>query len=289
MTAVFDTGAVGVWGAVLFGVFVWWFSTGAILWLATRPGRWPEYATVAAAPLAAAAVIGLERAGTDLSPWGAFEAFSCAILVWGWFELAFLSGVILGPSRAECPPGVDGWDRFRAAWRALSHHEIGLLLAFLLLVALVWEQPNRFGLYTFAVLFFARISAKLNVFLGVANITEEFLPPAVRHLKSFFRRRPINVFFPFGVMGLNFATAFCMERAYAAPAGSGAEAGFVLVATLCALALVEHWVMVLPVQDAALWRWLLPQEKRAPRKGGETTRRAGALSAEGRADRRAAQ
>ncbi|MEM6438183.1 MAG: putative photosynthetic complex assembly protein PuhE [Pseudomonadota bacterium] len=257
--------ALGVSGAILFGVFVWWFSTGAILWMATRPGRWPEYATVATAPVAAAAVIGLERAGGDVSPMGAFEAFSCAILVWGWFELAFLSGLILGPSKAECPPGLTGWSRFRAAWRALSHHELALLAAMVLLIGLVWDQENRFGLFTFAVLFTARISAKINVFLGVPHITEEFLPPAVRHLRSFFRRGPMTVAFPISVGLLNFATAIWLERAYAAPAGSGAEAGYVLVATLSLLALVEHWVMVLPVKDAALWRWLLPDEKRRPR------------------------
>ena len=27
------------------------------------------------------------------------------------------------------------------------------------------------------------------------------------------------------------------------------------------MALLEHWVMVLPIPDAKLWRWMLPQEK----------------------------
>ena len=253
----------GTGSAILFGIFVWWFSTGAILWLATRPGRWPAWATVWTAPVAVAAVAGLWRAGGDASPWGAFEAFSCAILIWGWFELAFLSGLVLGPSRRPCPPGLTGWPRFVAAWRALAHHELGLAAALLTLTALSWDEPNRFGAYTFAVLFFARISAKLNVFLGVPNLTEEFLPPAVSHLKTFFARGPANPLHPVTVMALGFATMFLAQRAYVAPSDSGAEAGFVLISTLAGLALVEHLTMVLPVQDAALWRWALPEEKRA--------------------------
>ncbi len=253
----------GTGGAILFGIFVWWFSTGAILWMATRPGRWPALATVLTAPVAAAAVAGLWRAAGDVSPWGAFEAFSCAILIWGWFELAFLSGLVLGPSKAPCPPELTGWPRFVAAWRALAHHELGLAAAMLILLALSWDGENRFGLYTFAVLFFARISAKLNVFLGVPNLTEEFLPPAVSHLKSFFARGPANALHPVTVAALGFATMFLAQRAYVAPGQSGAEAGFVLISTLAALALVEHLTMVLPVRDAALWRWALPEDKRA--------------------------
>lgn len=253
----------GTGGAILFGIFVWWFSTGAILWAATRPGRWPAAATYVTFPVAVAAVLGLIRAGGETDPWGAFEAFSCAILLWGWFELAFLSGVVLGPVRTPCPPGLAGWARFRAAWRALAHHELALAAALLLLTALAWNADNRIGLYTFAVLFFARISAKLNVFLGVPNITEEFLPSAVAHLKSFFNRGPANALHPVTVAALGFVTLFLAQRAFVAPAGSGAEVGFILISTLCALALVEHLTMVLKVGDAALWRWALPEDKRA--------------------------
>lgn len=253
----------GTGGAILFGIFVWWFSTGAILWLATRPGRWPAIATLLTAPIAAAAAVGLWRAAGDPTAWGAFEGFSCAILIWGWFELAFLSGMVLGPSKAPCPPELTGWARFRAAWRALAHHELGLVAALVLLAAISWEQHNQVGFYTFTVLFLARISAKLNVFLGVPNLTEEFLPPAVSHLKTFFSRGPASPIHPVTVMALGFATMFLAQRAFVAPAGSGAEAGFVLISTLAALALVEHLIMVLPVRDAALWRWALPEEKRA--------------------------
>jgi len=34
--------------------------------------------------------------------------------------------------------------------------------------------------------------------------------------------------------------------------------GFALLTSLCALALLEHWFMVIPLPDAKLWRWMLP-------------------------------
>ena len=44
-----------------------------------------------------------------------------------------------------------------------------------------------------------------------------------------------------------------------------------LVATLLALAIVEHWFMVLPLPDAALWRWALPADPTAlPPRAGAT-------------------
>ena len=34
-----------------------------------------------------------------------------------------------------------------------------------------------------------------------------------------------------------------------------------LLDALTALALFEHWMMILPLPDAALWRWMLPSPK----------------------------
>jgi len=37
--------------------------------------------------------------------------------------------------------------------------------------------------------------------------------------------------------------------------------GFVLLATLSALAVIEHWFMILPIPAEALWRWSLRPSK----------------------------
>jgi len=39
-----------------------------------------------------------------------------------------------------------------------------------------------------------------------------------------------------------------------------------MLATMLALAVLEHWFLVLPVPDAALWRWAMPGD----REGGES-------------------
>jgi putative photosynthetic complex assembly protein 2 len=42
-------------------------------------------------------------------------------------------------------------------------------------------------------------------------------------------------------------------------AGTPVDAiGFALLTSLSALALLEHWFMVIPLPDAKLWRWMLP-------------------------------
>jgi len=42
------------------------------------------------------------------------------------------------------------------------------------------------------------------------------------------------------------------------------------LAALTALALLEHWFMVLPLPDAKLWRWMLPD--RPPVSNTQATR-----------------
>ena len=112
-------------------------------------------------------------------------------------------------------------------------------------------------------LFGARISAKLNVFLGVPNLSDDMLPPQVAYLRSYFARARMNPLFPASVTALTIAVGCWIWRAHAAPAGSGAEIGFALLAALTALALIEHWLMILPVRDTALWAWIAPKRAAA--------------------------
>jgi putative photosynthetic complex assembly protein 2 len=122
-----------------------------------------------------------------------------------------------------------------------------------------------FGLYTFLVLFLARISAKLNLFYGVRKINTEFLPQPLAHLPSHFRIARLNWVFPISITGLTAATWFWLER-LAAAATPAEVAGYALLAALTALALLEHWLMVLPLPDEKLWRWMLPAPKANPAK-----------------------
>lgn len=244
--------------ALAFAVFLWWIGTGGILVAVGLRDRGLAIATAASLPVLAAAVVAFDWAAAQPGLTGVYAGFAAAIAIWGWHEFAFLTGAITGPRRAPCPPDAGEWERFRCAVAALAWHELALAGTAVGLAALTWLDVNQFGLWTFLVLFFARISAKLNVFLGVPNLTVEFIPDRLAHLKSYFRQRSMNLFFPVSITGLMLAAGCWAERARAAETTAD-SVGFTLLTTLTALALIEHWLLVLPLRDAALWRWMLPE------------------------------
>lgn len=238
------------WIAALVAMFLWWFSTGVILLVvrwADRTDRRVE-ATCFALPMLFLGIWGFWSNIGSNSAQSAYFGFLSALAIWGWIELAFLTGVITGPNQSELPPDVTKWERFIRAWGTIAYHEM-LLAATVIAMGLM--APNSIAFWTFAVLFFARISAKLNLFLGVPKINIEFLPSPLAHLPSHFRIAPMNWLFPVSVTALAFATACWLERLYAAT-GAGATVTFSLLAALTALALLEHWLMVLPLPDEKL-------------------------------------
>ncbi|WP_295313168.1 putative photosynthetic complex assembly protein PuhE [Roseobacter sp.] len=252
------------WTPALFALFAWWFSTGAILWVvksADQGGlRARRRAVLCGLPFLGFGIAGFWVTLFTNDALSVTVAFASALAIWGWIELAFLTGIITGPNRNPLPDHVPEWERFIRAWGTLAYHEM-LLVATLITMFLVgWDHVNPFGMWTFAVLFFARISAKLNLFLGVPKINVEFLPQTLAHLPSHFRHRAMNWLFPVSVTALTFAVACWLER-IAATSTPGASAGFVLLTAITALALFEHWMMVLPLPDEKLWRWMIPAPK----------------------------
>ena len=252
------------WIAALSALFLWWFSTGIILWRVRRADNEGHQAhlwsVLLGLPLLLAGIVGIKETVQDTSPFGAYMAFLSALAIWGWVELAFLSGIIAGPNTTDCPPDATLTQRFLRAVGTIMWHEM-LLIALLGYIAILSHgAPNIFGLWTFVILFFARISAKLNLFFGVPRIHTEFLPRPLSHLASHFRLAPMNWVFPLSISALSFAAACWLERAFQATA-DGTEVGFTLLAALTLLALLEHWFMVVPLPDQKLWRWMLPASK----------------------------
>ena len=249
------------WAAAVITLFLWWFSTGAILWRVRHAdragGSAHRLSVIWGLPLLFGGIWGLGVSLGDATTTGTYAAFLSALAVWGWIELAFLSGVITGPNTDPCPPFSRGWDRFWRATTTILWHEAVLVAALVLLAYAAWSAANPFGLYTFALLFFARLSAKLNLFFGVPRIHTEFLPRPLSHLASHFRHAGMNWVFPISVTLLTFATGCWLERAVTAESDA-ALIGHILLAALTALALLEHWFMVLPLPDQKLWRWMLP-------------------------------
>jgi putative photosynthetic complex assembly protein 2 len=208
--------------------------------------------------VAGAAAWGLVASARDASPHGAVLAFTCAIGVWGWHELSFLTGLISGPRIAPCPPDALGWRRFRLAVSTLIYHEIALAATAAAIVALTWGQPNQIGCWIFLVLLVSRLSAKLNLFLGVPSFSAEFFPEHLCYLTSYLRKRPMNALFPISIVA-GLALVWAEAAMVLDPAATAfAVVGFSLMFALTALAIIEHAFMVLPLPDTALWRWALP-------------------------------
>lgn len=197
---------------------------------------------------------------SDASVVGVYHGFLGALAIWGWIELAFLAGVVTGPMKDDCLPGLKGQARFFRAFATLAYHELLLTVALLALVYASSGAPNQMALATYMVLFLARILAKMNLFYGVPRINTEFVPAKLAHIKSYFCRGPITYAFPVAITILTAMLVVCVERLW--NAGSDATVmGFTLLTALTALALIEHWLMVVPLPDAKLWRWMLPAPK----------------------------
>jgi putative photosynthetic complex assembly protein 2 len=257
----------GMLCAVATAVAAWWLSTGLVLILVRLANRAERLSAVLATTVAIVALAGLAQTARQSDLAGIYGAFACALLAWTWHELTFLCGWITGPRRCALPGGLHGWQRFVESLRAIIWHELGIAVVALVIVALAWGQPNQVGVGTFLVLWVMRASAKLNLFLGVRNLSEQFLPDHLVYLQSFFRRRRMNAFFPLAVGLALLALAAIIAAALQPDASPVESAGHTLVATMLALAIVEHAMLVLPLDTVAPWRWALAQR---PAKGSES-------------------
>ncbi len=246
----------------LYALFLWWFGTGAVLWLDRLP-RAARGTTMTLATLAAvAALAAIGATAQSQTTAAALVAFSASIVVWGWHELSFLTGAITGPRRGPCPDGARGWRRFVYASETLIHHEIAIALTGLAMAVWLWDAANPVALWTYGILWGMRISAKLNIFLGAPNVAEEFLPHGLAYLKTYFSCKSMNALFPLSVTAGTVLTVWFGAQALDS---TGFEADiFALAAMLTALGVLEHWFLVLPVKEAALWRWYM--SKRAARR-----------------------
>jgi putative photosynthetic complex assembly protein 2 len=253
---------------ILVTLFVWWFATGVVLFAVRLPRSTYRWSLWLATGLLTLGLYGIAWSSGETTVTGAYVAFLSALLVWAWPEITFLMGYITGPRRRPSPAGCGFWQKMGFATQAILYHELAILAAGLAVLGLTWGAANQIGMACFLVLWVMRLSAKLNVFLGVPNLAEEFLPRQLRHLKSYFRKAPMNAFFPVAVTAATLVLGLVIQTAMAAEATAFAVVGWTLVATLLALAILEHWFLVLPLPDAALWNWAVRAAERHTRSTG---------------------
>lgn len=246
--------------AVVFVVLAWWLSTGAVLYAAGRESPRVVPVMAGASLMAAAGFAGLwishEMAGIE----GVWLGFLSALAIWAWHEAGFLTGVLTGPRREACPPGLVGVARFKAAFEAIRHHELAIAATGLVIVALSWGAGNRIGMWTFLLLWAMRISAKLVLFFGAPHVATTMLPPRLAYMASYFRTDRVSTALPAFLLAMGFAFALLCHAAATAPVLEQGVAATIL-ATFLGLAIIEHLFLVLPVSDAALWRWAMPADK----------------------------
>ena len=123
----------------IYAAFIWWFSTGAVLLLVGRSGLSDIWRAGSAAGLVVASLLGLALTANETGVGAAYAAFTCAILLWGAQEIAFLAGWVTGPRPLRCPAGVEGWKRLGHALRAILYHELTLLACGAVVVGLTWN------------------------------------------------------------------------------------------------------------------------------------------------------
>ena len=75
---------------IAFALFVWWFSTGLIIWLDGLPRKTFKWSMIGATVVLALSLYGLRESASMTSPAGAYYAFTCGLLAWGWQEISFI-------------------------------------------------------------------------------------------------------------------------------------------------------------------------------------------------------
>ncbi len=235
-------------------VALWWSSTGLILLLDSQDRRTYVASMVGASALAGFALWLVAVTASELTAQSAYVAFACGIGLWGWQLLAFYTGFVAGPNRNVCAPGSARGSRFIQALGASAYHELAAILGAVVLFALTYNQPNRIALWTYVLLWLMHSSAKLNLFLGVPNLGSEMLPSHLAFLTSYMVRRPMNAFFPASVTAGTTVAALLFLAACRSGASAFEVAEFAMLGSLMALAVLEHWFLVVPIDGNALWR-----------------------------------
>jgi putative photosynthetic complex assembly protein 2 len=244
-----------LFSAILFTVFLWWFTTGLIIAVYGRPRLLTQvgYVVATLAMLLSFVVIVGTRDMTE--PIAVIASVTCGVLIWGWLIMAYYLGYITGPG-TSLEPALRKQTllaRFTAALQFSLYHEVLAAVCALLICVITWGQPNQWALWIYLALWLMHTSAKLNVFFGVRNFRINLLPEWMHHLHGLLGKRGSTGFFPLSV-GL--ATLALLGLVYHAlvTASVGHSLGALIVATMIGLGILEHLLLVLPVASM-LWGW----------------------------------
>lgn len=236
-------------------IVIWFVATGLVAWADNRDSRTFPKSLLIGGIGGIAGLLIILAVSQSVSVLAVYAAFVGALMVWGWHEIGFLTGAAAGPRRVPASPGISGARRFAEATATVIHHEVVLAITALVLISLSWNMPNQIGATVFVLLFGLRLSAKINMFVGVPNSTAEMLPPHLEYLKTYFGRNRMTWLLAGSILGITAIAAWFGSLALAAELGSAQMVGASLLTTLCLLGALEHVFLALPFRDGMLWGW----------------------------------
>jgi putative photosynthetic complex assembly protein 2 len=235
-------------------LLAWFASTALIVWMVHRPRATYRGALILLSVAAFAAIGVIAATRHDDGAAATYAAAGSALLIWAWQEFAFLTGAAAGPRRIAADPSATGLRRFRQAAEALLWHELALAALLVMLSLICWGQANVVAACVFGLLFVLRLAAKLSIFAGVPNLSDELLPVQLHYLRSYFGPRRTSATLLLMLVASLLLAAWLGTEALSAAAVSAPVAPSLLF-TLAGLGTLELLFLALPVRDGALWYW----------------------------------
>ena len=236
-------------------IVIWFMATGLVAWADNRDAKTFPKSLMIGGIGGITGLLVILAVSQSVSVLAVYAAFVGALMVWGWHEIGFLTGAAAGPRREPASPGISGARRFAEATATVIHHEVVLAITALVLISLSWNMPNQIGATVFVLLFGLRLSAKINMFVGVPNSSAEMLPPHLDYLKTYFGRNRMTWLLAASMLSITALAAWFGSLALAAELGSAEMVGASLLTTLCLLGALEHLFLALPFRDGMLWGW----------------------------------
>lgn len=237
---------------VLYALAVWWLGTGIVLTVVRRRIETHRASAVIGLSLAIAALAVIAATAADATALSAYAGFTAAIVVWGFIELTFLTGLITGPNKRGAL--ALGEARFRPAVAAVILHELALAAGGIAIWIAAGGAISATAFATYALLWVMRLCAKLNLFLGVPQLHDELMPAPIAHLRGHFRRRPISARLVICILA-SLGGAVCLGWLATTSSSAGIATGNALLATLLLLAALEHVFMLVPIPLMKMWDW----------------------------------
>ncbi len=235
---------------IAFVVVLWGGSTAVIFYLDSLPTKTFPWSMAAATLLLVGCAVAMLNYKSDPSTFGIALSFAVGLLAWGWTEMALYMGYITGPRKIRCDDGCRGVEHFGHAVSANLWHELVVIL----FAILIYASGNQTAFWCFTLLWLMHLSARLNVFLGVRNVSAEFVPEHMDVLKGFLRRRSMNWLFPFSCAALIALLIYLIRL----PQSFSLN----MAITLVGIGLLEHILLMLPLPIERIWHWSLSKKAR---------------------------